>query len=269
MKQLFFTIAFSITALAQTEWAPPGLEQELEEKAAENASAIQELAAAFAQDPRFEVQQSNDQVVITRRTPPSEHPEDPVELQKPSNLQRVLNFGAGFGMTFAPGGSYSDVEMREGTRGAPRHWGFVAEAGVRPPTEHLKRLLVSAGIAPREKLDMVSYSHSSSTNMNPWVSAEWDILTISNLVSERALSVGGYFSRSQILYGPPGEKDSIRYPYNEKGFQVRWRAILSDSESPSSVHIVTRVSTKGLFSVHMGIGVSVGKRMWVKREVKK
>lgn len=272
-----------------------------EEIAELNQEAVIQLANEFSLDPNFEVNvDESGAAEVKKRTQKSELKNDPKMAREDTNFQRILEVNIGFL-------GYSHISTRNfpsagpqtktisGNTGAfPAVLVFHPQLGFRPPVKYLKRLLVGGEFrthvldsryfysAPdRDAVSSIPYNqrdHYMGSLYNTSLFADWDVLILRpTYVGQVAISFGAYVGQNVFhdstyktkgIYREFDAGDEQTLRETERGFSIKWRGV-SDGKIPTQLFFLGRRSTKGNFSAVMGIGLSFGKPMWIKKIIEK
>jgi hypothetical protein len=252
-------------------------------------SLVTELANEFAQDPRFEVTETQDgKIQVKPRTPRSPNAPDAYEQTRPTSLQRVINIGFGMGWGRFTNKTYRDAVPVQGNSefNTGRTGSIVLEAGFRPPIKILKNLLIGGSVNMTSAFfypptleevehipaDQRKHYFDTSNNNARELFAEWDVLIFEE-VSEAALSVGGYSGSVSVTDKTHSRDYGNVTKINDHGFQARIRGMpnmFGESDAVGmSLFALLKVSTRGNYSTTFGMNLSFGPRMRIKKHVQK
>ncbi len=287
---VFFGLTYAAQASDVVD-APLGLETTLNELDQQNQILIEDLVEEFSKDPNYIVETDQDGVTtVKKRTPPSGNPPDPEEQAKAINQgQSQFNISVGMGGVFTPpvilNNSSFNLEGKQ-KRLETRQAEMQVEFAVRPRSKMLKRLLVGGGFKLGETQtsgDTETYVVSrGGSQLEPYFFGEWDVLYLGKR-QDRVISTGYYQGRSYITAsvdvpryrdetGQWHNREDNHKPYSERGFQFRWRGIITGASGAGNgfnYFVLTRMSINGITTLSGGFNIAFGHRLWIKEKVEK
>ena len=265
---------FQLFALKVYAADPPPVDPKIEKQLQELDKKTEEVAKEIiSENPDLEVQTTEDQIVIKKRTPPTTDEVDPAEHKRYENMQGIVNVFFAKGTTYVSNRTFDKYRNNGGPSEINTKSGHVMFGmGIRPPVRSLKRLMVGVdlGMESAGDINMSEEKHSLARGHNIKINfgyfGTWDVLVLNRA---RAIVSAGYRNAGYEIvdYSFGGRALDLSYAREHQG-TVKWNQMLyTSAEGTVGLFAQYGRTSNGSNMITFGLNIMYGPEWpWLKRQ---